>query len=254
MDYEEKLKKSLSALSPNVRLTLAQQWGDLAISLCRVKKMAASEMRLMGVSPKGIDAEVFLCVTAAQQAEEIILLRSRCAALMPDVEKILQHNLDGVHQREIESVSVWDVPEFSHVDGWDPDWLAASGLDEAAYQIRHLLYAAHCTDGCACEMVSERCLSPQSLRELILTLYRRYEPPMDVRPHAAMTPGYLYCMMDRSEAVRLVENASLADTRRRAELAMDDRYRERRVGYMDMVSEDLPDRALYGRRSRTLFQ
>ena len=244
MDYEEKLKKTYSALSPRVRLTLAQQWSDLAVALCRVKKMAASEMRLIGVSPKGIEAEVFLCVTAARQAEEIILLRSRCAALLPDVEKILQHNLDGVHQCETEPVSVWDVPEFSHVDGWEPDWLAASGLDEAAYQIRHLLYAEHCTDGCACEMVSERYLSPQSLCELILTMYRRYEPPMDARPHAALTPGYLYCMMDRSEAVRLVEAASLTDTRRRAELAMDDRYRERRVGYMDMVSEDLPDRAL----------
>lgn len=109
--------------------------------------MAASEMKLMGVSPKGIDAEVFLCVTDARQAEEIILLRSRCAVLMPDVEKILQHDLDDVHQREIESVSVWDVPEFSHVDGWGSDWLAASGLDEAAYQIRHLLYAEHCTNG-----------------------------------------------------------------------------------------------------------
>lgn len=80
-------------------------------------------------------------------------------------------------------------------------------------------------------------------------MYRRYEPPMDIRPHAAMTPGYLYCMMDRSEVVHLVEAASLADTRRRAELAMDDRYRERCVGYMGMVSEDLPGRALYGRRS-----
>nr|DAY26768.1 MAG TPA: hypothetical protein [Caudoviricetes sp.] len=249
MNYEEKLKKTLSTLSPEVRLALAQQWSDLAIALCRIKKMAASEMRLMGVSPKGIDAEVFLCVTAAQQAEEIILMRSRCAALMPDVEKILQYNLDGVHQHEIESVSVWDVPEFSHVDGWGPDWLAASGLDEAVYQIRHLLYAEHCTDGCACEMVSERYLSPQSLCELILTLYRRYEPPMDVCPHAAMIPGYLYCMMDRSEAVRLVEATSLADTRRRAELAMDGRYRERGVCYMGMVSEDLPERALYGRRS-----
>lgn len=216
--------------------------------------MAASEMRLMGVDPKGIDAEVFLCVTAAQQAEEIILMRSRCAALMPDVEKILQHNLDGVRQGETESVSVWDVPGFSHVDDWDPDWLAASGLDEAAYQIRHLLYAEHCTDGCACKMTSERCLSPQSLCELILTMYRRYEPPTDARPHAAMTPGELYCMMDRNQAVRLVENASLADTRRRAELAMDDRYRERCVGYMDMVSEDLPDRALYGRRLSFSFQ
>lgn len=254
MGYEEKLKKTLSALSPNVRLTLAQQWSDLAIALCRVKKMATSEMRLMGVDPKGIDAEVFLCVTAAQQTEEIILMRSRCAALMPDVEKILQHNLEGVHQREIESVSVWDVPEFSRVDDWDPDWLVASGLDEAAYQIRHLLYAEHCTDGCACKMISERCLSPQSLCELILTMYRRYEPPTDVRPHAAMIPGYLYCMMDRNQAVRLVENASLADTRRRAELAMDDRYRERCVAYMDMVSEDLPDRALYGWRSHALFQ
>lgn len=253
MNYEEKLKKTLSALSPNVRLTLAQQWSDLAIALCRIKKMAASEMRLMGVSPKGIDAEVFLCMADARQAEEIILLRSQCAALMPDVEKILQYNLDGADQRETEAVTVWDVPEFSHVDDWDPDWLAASGLDEAAYQIRHLLYAEHCTDGCACEMVSERYLSPQSLCELITTMYRRYEPPMDIRPHAAMTPGYLYCMMDRSEAVRLVEAASLADTRRRAELAMDDRQRERRVGYMDMGSEDLPDRALYGRRS-TPFQ
>lgn len=254
MDYEEKLKKSLGALSPNVRLTLAQQWGDLAISLCRVKKMAASEMKLIGVSPSGIDAEVFLCVTAARQVEEIILLRSRCAVLVSDVEKILQHDLDGVHPREIESVSVWDVPEFSHVDDWKPDWLAASGLDEAAYQIRHLLYAEHCTDGCACETVSERYLSPQSLCELILTLYRRYEPPMDVRPHAGMTPGYLYCMMDRSEAVRLVEATSLADTRRRAESAMDGRYRERRVGCMYMVGEDLPDRALYGRRSHVPLQ
>lgn len=253
MGYEEKLKKSLSALPPDERLALAQQWSDLAISLCRVKKMAASEMKLMGVSPKGIDAEVFLCIADARQAEEIILLRSQCAALMPDVEKILQYNLDGADQREIESVSVWDVPEFSHVADWDPGWLAASGLDEAAYQIRHLLYAEHCTDGCACEMVSERYLSPRSLCELITTMYRRYEPPMDMRPHAAMTPGYLYCMMDRSEAVRLVEAASLADTRRRAELAMDDRYRECRVGYMGMVSEDLPDRALYGRRS-TPFQ
>lgn len=211
MNYEEKLKKTLSTLSPEVRLALAQQ------------------------------------------VEEIILLRSQCAALMPDVEKILQYNLDGADQRETEAVTVWDVPEFSHVDGWDPDWLAASGLDEAAYQIRHLLYAEHCTDGCACEMVSERYLSPQSLCELITTMYRRYEPPVDVRPHAAMTPGYLYCMMGRSEAVRLVEAASLADTRRRAELAIDDRQRERRVGYMDMGSEDLPDRALYGRRS-TPFQ
>lgn len=254
MNYEEKLKKTLSTLSPEVRLALAQQWSDLAIAICRIKKMAASEMRLMGVSPKGIDAEVFLCVTAARQVEEIILLRSQCVVLVSDVEKILQHDMDGVQLREIESVSVWDVPEFSRVDDWGPDWLAASGLDEAAYQIRHLLYAEHCTDGCACEMVSERYLSPQSLCELILTLYRRYDPPMDVRPHAGMTPGYLYCMMDRSEAVRLVENASLADTRRRAELAMDDRYRERRVGYMDMRSEDLPDRALYGRRSHALFQ
>lgn len=253
MNYEEKLKKTLSTLSPEVRLALAQQWSDLAIALCRIKKMAASEMRLMGVSPKGIDAEVFLCMADARQVEEIILLRSQCAALMPDVEKILQYNLDGADQRETEAVTVWDVPEFSHVDGWDPDWLAASGLDEAAYQIRHLLYAEHCTDGCACEMVSERYLSPQSLCELITTMYRRYEPPVDVRPHAAMTPGYLYCMMGRSEAVRLVEAASLADTRRRAELAMDDRQRERRVGYMDMGSEDLPDRALYGRRS-TPFQ
>lgn len=254
MGYEEKLKKSLSAMSPDERLALAQQWGDLAIALCRVKKMDASTMRLIGVSPNGIVAEVFLCVTAARQAEEIILLRSRCAALLPDVEKILQYDLDGVHQCEIEAVSVWDVPEFSHVDGWEPDWLAASGLDEAVYQIRHLLYAEHCTDGCACEMVSERYLSPQSLCELILTLYRRYEPPMDVRPHAAMIPGYLYCMMDRSEAVRLVEAASLTDTRRRAELAMDGRYRERRVGYMDMVNEDLLDRALYGRRSHIPLQ
>lgn len=253
MNYEEKLKKTLSTLSPEVRLALAQQWSDLAIALCRIKKMAASEMRLMGVSPKGIDAEVFLCIADVRQVEEIILLRSQCAALMPDVEKILQYNLDGADQRETEAVTVWDVPEFSHVDGWDPDWLAASGLDEAAYQIRHLLYAEHCTDGCACEMVSERYLSPQSLCELITTMYRRYEPPVDVRPHAAMTPGYLYCMMGRSEAVRLVEAASLADTRRRAELAMDDRQRERRVGYMDMGSEDLPDRALYGRRS-TPFQ
>lgn len=118
-------------------------------------------------------------MNTARQAEEIILLRSRCAALMPDVEKILQHNLDGVHPHATESVSVWDVPEFSHVDDWAPDWLAASGLDEAA---------------------------------------------------------------------------SLADTRRRAELAMDDRYRERRVYYIDMVSEDLPDRALYGCRLPSLFQ
>lgn len=254
MSYEEKLKKSLSTLPPDERLALAQQWSDLAVALARVKKMDASTMRLMGISPKGIDAEVFSHVTDARQAEEIILLRSRCAALMPDVEKILQHNLDGVHPRETESVATWDMPEFSHVDDWDPAWLAASGLDEAAYQVRHLLYAERCTDGCTCEMTSERYLSPQSLCELITTMYRRYEPPLDVRPHAAMTPGYLYCMMDRSEAVRLVENASLADTRRRAELAMDDRYRERRVYYMDMVSEDLPDRALYGRRWCAPFQ
>lgn len=254
MSYEAKLKKSLSAMSPDERLALAQQWSNLAIALCCVKKMDAHTMRLIGISPKGVDAEVFLCVNTARQAEEIILLRSRCAALMPDVEKILQHNLDGVHPHATESVSVWDVPEFSHVDDWDPDWLAASGLDEAAYQIRHLLYAEHCTDGCACKMTSERYLSPRSLCELITTMYRRYEPPMDVRPHAAMTPGYLYCMMDRSEVVHLVEAASLADTRRRAELAMDDRYRERRVYYIDMVSEDLPDRALYGCRLSSLFQ
>lgn len=254
MDYEEKLKKSLSALPPDERLTLVQQWSNLAVALCRAKKMNNFEMKLMGISPNPIDAEVFLCVTVAQQVEEIARMRSWCAVLMPDVEKILQHNLDGMHPHATESVSVWDVPEFSHVDDWDPGWLAASGLDEAAYQIRHLLYAECCTDGCACEMVSERYLSPQSLCELILTMYRRYEPPMDVRPHAAMTPGYLYCMMDRSEAVRLVEAASLADTRRRAELAMDDRYRERRVGYMGMVSEDLPDRALYGRRSHVPLQ
>lgn len=254
MSYEAKLKKSLSAMSPDERLALAQQWSNLAIALARVKKMDARTMRLMGISPKGIDAEVFLCVTDTRQAEEIILLRSRCAALMPDVEKILQYDLDGVDQHETESVAVWDVPEFSHVDDWEPGWLAASGLDEAAYQVRHLLYAAHCTDGCAYEMVSERYLSPRSLCELILTMYRRYEPPLKVRPHAAMTPGYLYCIMDRSEAVRLVEAASLADTRRRAALAMDDRYRERQVYYMDMVSEDLPDRALYGRRSYAPFQ
>lgn len=253
MGYEEKLEKSLSALPPDKRLALVQQWSNLAVALCRAKKMNNFEMKLVGISPNAIDAEVFLCVTVARQVEEIVRLRSWCAVLMPDVEKILQYNLDGVHQHEIESVSVWDVPEFSHVDGWDPDWLAASGLDEAAYQIRHLLYAEHCTDGCACKMVSEKYLSPQSLCDLILTLYRRYEPPAGVRPHAGMTPGYLYCMMDRSEAVRLVENASLADMRRRAELAMDDRYRERCVGYMGMVSEDLPDRALYGRRS-TPFQ
>lgn len=254
MGYEEKLEKSLSAMSPDERLALVQQWGNLAVALCRAKKMNNFEMKLMGISPNAIDAEVFLCVTVAQQVEEIARMRSWCAVLMPDVEKILQYSLDGVQPRETESVSVWDVPEFSHVDDWSPDWLAASGLDEAAYQIRHLLYAEHCTDGCACEMVSEKYLSPQSLCELILTLYRRYEPPMDVRPHAAMTPGYLYCMMDRSEAVRLVENASLADTRRRAGLAMDDRYRERSVCYMGMVSDDLPDRALYGRRSCAPFQ
>lgn len=254
MDYEEKLKKSLSALPPDERLALAQQWSNLAIALARVKKMDARTMRLMGISPKGIDAEVFLCVTVAQQVEEIARMRSRCAALIPDVEKILQYDLDGVDQHVTECVSVWDVPEFSHVDDWEPGWLAASGLDEAAYQVRHLLYAEHCTDGCAYEMVSERYLSPRSLCELILTMYRRYEPPLEVRPHAAMTPGYLYCIMGRSEAVRLVEAASLADTRRRAALAMDDRYRERQVYYMDMVSEDLPDRALYGRRSYAPFQ
>lgn len=254
MGYEEKLKKSLSALPPDERLALVQQWGNLAVALCRAKKMNNLEMKLMGISPNPIDAEVFLCVTVAQQVEEIVRMRSWCAVLMPDVEKILQHSLDGVHPHVTESVSVWDVPEFSHVDDWGTGWLAASGLDEAAYQIRHLLYGERCTDGCACEMVSERYLSPQSLCELIITMYRRYEPPMDVRPHAAMIPGYLYCMMDRSEAVRLVEAASLADTRRRAELAMDGRYRERGVCYMGMVSEELPDRALYGRRSCAPFQ
>lgn len=254
MGYEEKLKKSLSALPPDERLALVQQWGNLAVALCRAKKMNSFEMKLMGIYPNSIDAEVFLCVTVAQQVEEIVRMRSWCAVLMPDVEKILQHSLDGLHPHVTESVSVWDVPEFSHVDDWDPGWLAASGLDEAAYQIRHLLYGERCTDGCACERVSERYLSPRSLCELIITMYRRYEPPMDARPHAAMSPGYLYCMMDRSEAVRLVEAASLADTRRRAGLAMDGRYRERGVCYMGMVSEELPDRALYGRRSCAPFQ
>lgn len=59
MGYEEKLKKSLSALPPDERLALVQQWGNLAVALCRAKKMNSFEMKLMGISPNPIDAEVF---------------------------------------------------------------------------------------------------------------------------------------------------------------------------------------------------
>lgn len=254
----EKLQKSLASLPPDRRLVLAQKWKNLAIAALRVLGASDLELSVAHLIPSHIDADKFCTMPDSQQVEKACELRLLCGRVLPDVAKIFQSdsNLGAavLAGGEVESVSVWDVPEFSHVDDWDPDWLAASGLDEAAYQIRHLLYTEHCTDSCACEMTSERCLSPQSLCELILTMYRRYNPPTDVRPHAAMTPGYLYCMMDRNAAVRLVENAGLADTRRRAELAMDDRYRERCVSYMAMASEDLPDRALYGRRSGAPFQ
>jgi len=59
LDYEEKLKKSLSALPPDERLALVQQWSNLAVALCRAKKMNNFEMKLMGISPNAIDAEVF---------------------------------------------------------------------------------------------------------------------------------------------------------------------------------------------------